>query len=61
MTEGIAFLSTLVTNTISVKIEEEDTEVANSANEDYSIVGVVGMESNRVDIVVENSDIPVYL
>ena len=48
MTEGVAVLSTLVTNTIAVEIEEEDTEVANSANQDCFIFGVVGMESNRV-------------
>ena len=32
MTEDIVVLSTLVTNTIAVEIEEEDTEVANSTN-----------------------------
>ena len=47
-------LSTLVTNTVVVEIEEEDTEVANSTNWDCFILGVVGMESNRVGIVVEN-------
>ena len=44
-----------------MEIEEEDTEVANSLNYDCSIVGVVGMESNRVGIVVENSGILVDL
>ena len=32
MTEGMAVLSTLVTNTVVVEIEDEDTEVANSTN-----------------------------
>ena len=32
MTEDMDVLSTLVTNTVSTKIEEEDTEVAKSAN-----------------------------
>ena len=32
VTEDMAVLSTLVTNTIAMEIEEEDTKVANSAN-----------------------------
>ena len=61
MTEGMVFFSTLVTNIAATKIEEEGTEVASSSNLKCSIVGVVGMKSNRVGIVVENSSILVDL
>ena len=52
VTEGMLVLSTLVTNITAVKIEEEGTEVANSTNLNYSIVEVVYMENNRVEVVV---------
>ena len=61
MTKDMSILSTLVTNTVVVEIEEEYTEVANFSNWDCSIVGVVGMEINRVGIVVENSGMLVDL
>ena len=32
MTEGMVVLSTLVTNTVALEIEEEDIEVAKSTN-----------------------------
>ena len=49
-------LSILVTNIAIVEIEEEGTGVANSANLNCSIVEVVDMEDNRVEVVVESSD-----
>ena len=61
MTEGMAVLSTLVTNTVAMEIEEEDTQVDKSSNWDCSIVGFVGMESYRVGIVVETYGILVDL
>ena len=61
VTEGMVFLSTLVTNVSTAKIEEEGTEVANSANLRCSIVEVVGMEDNRVGFVVESSGMMVCL
>ena len=61
MTEGMVILSILVTNISVVKIEEEGTEVANSANLNCSIVEVVDTEDNRVGVVVESSDMLVDL
>ena len=55
------FLSILVTNIVAVEIEEEGTKVANCANLRCSIVEVVGMEDNRVGVVVENSGMLVCL
>ena len=55
VTNGMFILSTLVTNISAVEIEEEGTEVANSANMRCSIVEVVGMEDNRVGVVVGSS------
>ena len=49
-------LSTLVTNISTTEIMEEGTEVANSANLNCSIVEVVDMEDNRVEVVVESFD-----
>ena len=43
-------LSILVTNISFVEIEEEDTEVANSASYNCSIVEVVDTEDNRVEV-----------
>ena len=56
MTKGMVVLSTLVTNIAAAKIEEEGTEVANSANLNCSIVEVVDMDNNRVEVVVEIFD-----
>ena len=56
MNEDMVFLSILVTNIAIVEIEEEGTEVANSANLNRSVVEVVDMEDNRVEVVVESSD-----
>ena len=53
MTEYMVFLSTLVTNIAAAEVEEEGTEVANSSNLNCSIIEVVDMEDNRVDVVVE--------
>ena len=61
MTEGMVVLSILVTNIAVVEIEEEGTEVANSANLNCSIVEVVDTEDNRVEIVVERLDMLVDL
>ena len=47
-------LSILVVNIVVVEIEEERTEVANSANLNCSIVEVVDMKGNRVEVVVES-------
>ena len=51
----------LVTNTIVVEIEEEDTEVANSASLNCSIVEVVDTEDNRVEVVVKSYDMLIGL
>ena len=59
--EETVFLSILVTNIAVVEIEEEGTEVANSANLNCSIVEMVDMEDNRVGVVVENSDMLVSI
>ena len=56
MTEGMVFLSTLVTNISTAEIEEEGIEVASSTNLNCSIVEVVDMEDNRVGVVVEKYD-----
>ena len=54
-------LYVLVTNIVAAKIEEEGTEVANSPNLNCSIVEVVDMEDNRVEVVVESFDMLVGL
>ena len=54
-------LSILVTNIAIMEIEEEGTEVANSANLNCSIVEVVNMKDNKVGVVVENFDMLVGL
>ena len=56
--EDMVFLSILVTNIVFVEIEE-GTKVANSSNLNCSIVEVVDMEDNRVDVAVESSDMMV--
>ena len=61
VTEDIVFVSTLVTNIDATKIEEEGTEVANSATLNCSIVEVVDIEYNRVEVVVESYDMLVGL
>ena len=61
MTKDMVVLSTLMTNISVVEIEDEGTGVANSANLNCSIVEVVDMEDNRVEVVVENYDMPVGL
>ena len=61
VTKDMVFLSILVTNIAIVEIEEEDTEVANSANLNCSIVEVVDTEDNRVEVAVESSDMLVGL
>ena len=58
--EDMVFLSILVTNIVFVEIEE-GTKVANSSNLNCSIVEVVDMEDNRVEVVVERSDMLVNL
>jgi len=50
--EDMVFLSILVTNIAVVEIEEEDTEVANSASYNCSIVEVVDTKDNRLEVVV---------
>ena len=54
-------LSILVTNIVVMEIEEEGTGVENSANFNCSIVEVVDMEDNRVEVVVESFDMLVDL
>ena len=61
MTKGMVVLSTLVTNISIEKIKEGGIEVASSSNLNCSIVEVVDMEDNRVDVVVESSDMLVGL
>ena len=56
MTEGMAVLSTLVTNIVAMEIKEEGTRVANSANFNCSIVDVGDTEDNRVEVVVKILD-----
>ena len=60
MTEAMVVLSTLVTN-ISIAKIEEGTKVASSSNLNCSIVEVVNMEDNRVEVEVESSDMLVGL
>ena len=52
MIEGMVVLSTLVTSIAAAEIKEEDTKVASSANLNCSIVEVVDMEDNRVEVVL---------
>ena len=54
-------LSILMTNISIVEIEEEDTEMANSAHLNCSIAKVVDIEDNRVEVVVEILDMLVDL
>ena len=61
MIEVMVVLSMLVTNISTTKIEEEGTEVAISTNLNCSIVEVADMEDNRVEVVVESSDMLVGL
>ena len=61
VTKDMVVLSILVTNIVIVEIEEEGTEVENSSNLRCSIVEVVGMEDNRVKVVVEIYDMLVDL
>ena len=61
VTEDMVFLSTLVANIAAVEIEEEGSGVANSANLNCSIVDVVDMDDNRVEVEVESSDMLVGL
>ena len=56
MVEDMLFLSILVTNIVVVEIEEDVTKVANSSNLNSSIVQVVDMEDNRVEVAMECSD-----
>ena len=55
MIEGMVVLSILVTNFSAAEIEEEGIEVNSSSNLRCSIVEVVGMEDNKVGVVVESS------
>ena len=50
-----------MTNISVVGIEDEGTEVANYSNLNCSIVEVVDMENNRVEVVVRSSDMLVGL
>ena len=61
MTEDMVVLSILVTNIAVVEIEEEGTKVANSTNLNCSIIEVVDVEDNRVEVVMESSDMLVGL
>ena len=61
VTEDMVVLSTLVTNIFVVEIKEEGTRVANSTNLNCSVVEVVDMEDNRVEVVVESYDMLVGL
>ena len=61
MTEGMVFLSILVTNIAAAEIAEQGTEVVNFSNLNCSIVEVVDMEDNTVEVVVESSDMMVGL
>ena len=54
--KDMVVLSILVTNIAVVEIEEDGTRVANSANLNFSIIEVVDMEGNRVEVVVESFD-----
>ena len=56
MNEDMVVLSILVTNISVVEIEEEGTKVANSTNLNCSIIEVVDMEDNRVEVVAEILD-----
>ena len=56
MAKDMIFLSILATNIVVVEIKEEGTKVANSANLNCSIVEVVDMNGNRVEVVVESLD-----
>ena len=61
VTKDMLVLSILVANITVAKIEEEGIEVASSANLNCSIVEVVDTEDNRVEVVVESSDMMVGL
>ena len=61
VTKDMVVFSILVTNIVVVEIEEEGIGVANSSNLNCSIVEVVDMEDNRVEVVVESSDMLVGL
>ena len=56
MTKDMVVLTILVTNIAVVEIEEEGTEMANSAHLNCSIAKVVDIEDNRVEVVVEILD-----
>ena len=56
VTEDMVVLSILLTNIAVVEIEEEDTEMANSSSSNCSIVEVVDIEDNRVEVVVKSLD-----
>ena len=59
MAKDMVLLPILVNNIAVVEIEDEDTEVANSANWNCSIVEVVYTENNRVEVLVESLDMPI--
>ena len=61
MAKDMVFLSILVTKIAIVEIKEEGTEVDNSSNLNCSIVEVVDMEDNRVEVEVESYDMMVGL
>ena len=56
MAEDMVVLSILATHIAVVEIEEEDTKVANFSSLNCSIVQVVDIEDNRVEVVVESLD-----
>ena len=55
MTKDMVLHSTLVTNIVAAEIEE-GTKEASSSNLSCSIVEVVDMEDNRVEVVVKSLD-----
>ena len=61
VTKDMVVLSIIVSNIAVVEIEEEGIGVENFANLNCSIVEVVDMEDNRVEVVVESSDMLVDL
>ena len=61
MVDDMVVLSILVTNIVVLEIEEENSKVANSTKLNCSIVQVVDTEDNRVEVVVESSDMLVVL
>ena len=56
MNEDMVVLSILVTNIVVVEIDEEGSRVTNSNNLNCSIVEVVDMGDNRVEVAVESYD-----